>query len=575
MESVGDRVIGLGAGTNEIGCYATGDDHIIELMEHFKFIQGVRIAHAAKADLTALGAVDVPSFYPLFDTMVAAYLLPETWVGEGYGFLNLQYLAATVARVKIDSYSDLLHHYNTIDLSTIPEDVIMRYNISQVRATHLIWQKLAVKISPELPINDVFSLEMKILPILARMEEVGILIDKKRLTALGRRYTMEAQELQQAVYELTKGQIANVNSPKQVRDFLFGREPYQLGMRPHYFTKKRNGTASANERTLKKTLGRHPELAWIRLLLRARQIQKLIGTYCIGISKGLDWEGRSHTHLSQTTTDTGRLASKDPNHQNIPKRRAEGLDIRRCFIAPPGHVLLACDMDQIELRIIAEESGEEKMRKVFLEGGDIHTQTAIEVFGTEKERFKAKVFNYTIAYLAGDQQLADQMGISKARAEMYRHTYFRKYKRLRDWIWELNVEVQEKNDFVVETWLGRQRDLSGIYTAPEKNYLNGTYRRGDDMDWVGEGVRKAVNTKIQGSAAEVIKLNMVKVDDLLRSRSLKTRLLLQIHDELLLEVPENEIEIAKQLVTEGMTMMYKTMPLPCTVKIGLNWADVH
>jgi DNA polymerase-1 len=553
MESVGDEVIGLGVGDDTTQAYAVGEKSIVELMEHFEIIQGVRIAHAAKADLTALGVTRVPSFYPLFDTMIAAYLTPG--FQEGQTYLSLKDLARSVLNVEIDSFSTLIARYKAKDLSGVPEEAVARYNISQIISTHLLWQSLRKTINITEKSKAVFDLEMAILPILGDMEEAGILTDKKRLVDLGKRFRDEGSALQDGVAELTSGHVRNVNSPKQVSDYIFGKEEGQLGMRAIYRSKRTN-KPSTSERVLKKLLEKDPEkFHWVRILLRSRQIKKLAGTYCDGIVKRLDPQNRSHTQLSQVTAETGRLASKEPNHQNIPKRRIEGLEIRRCMIAPPGHVLIACDMDQLELRLIAEEAGESKMQEAFHAGEDIHMKTALQMFNDPTKRFPAKILNYTIVYLAGAQQIADQVGRSKAVAEMWQDKYFRTYSKLRKWIDEW-AEICSKQGYV-ETWLGRRRDMT--------RYFNINYE---------EGRRKSVNTRIQGTAAEVLKLAMVRIDDRLRKEKMASRMLMQIHDEILLEAPLNEVDHAKEVLRQEMTTSYKGMPLPCTVKVGKNWADV-
>jgi DNA polymerase I len=365
------------------------------------------------------------------------------------------------------------------------------------------------------------------------------------------RFQDEGNALQDAVNSLTEGHIRNVNSPKQVSEYIFNH----LSTRAIYRS-KRTGKPSTSERVLKKLLAKDPEkYAFCRILLRSREIKKLDGTYCRGILTRLGQDGRSHTQLSQTTAETGRLASKEPNHQNIPKRRIEGLEIRRCMIAPPGHVLIACDMDQLELRLIAEEAGESKMQEAFHAGEDIHLKTALEMFNDPTKRFPAKVLNYTIVYLAGAQQIADQVGRSKAVAEMWQTKYFRTYRLLRKWI-EDWAEVCAKQGYV-ETWLGRRRDMT--------RYFNINYE---------EGMRKSVNTRIQGTAAEILKLAMVRVDDRIREKQMSSRMLMQIHDELLLEVPFEEVDEVVDLLRKEMTTMYGSMPLPCTVSVGANWADV-
>ncbi len=581
MESVNDEVIGLGLGDDEVRAYASGEYAATEMLRRFLHVQKFmlpetpRIAHSATSDLGALGVTHFPEFYPIYDTMVACHILQDELQLNA---LNLQYLAMAVCDLQIDSFDTITKRYKAKDLSGVPEIEIAKYNLSQIHATTKLWRATQEKFSTLPTLKKVYELEMRVLPILAKMEDAGIMVDRSRLLALGRRFAVEGDALQDAIRELTNGQIQNVNSPLQVSNYIFGIDTSagQLATRIRYLTKK--GAPQTSERVLKKLLEKDPEgFSWLRILLRARQIKKLVNTYCIGIATRLDENQRSHTQLSQVSTGTGRLASKEPNHQNIPKRRIEGLEIRRCMIAPPGHLLIACDMDQIELRIIAEEAGEVKMQEAFLSGKDIHLQTAIDIFNGPADRFKAKVFNYTIAYLAGPQQVADQLRVSKKRAEYLQETYFRKYRRLTEWLEEWDAICKEQG--YVETWYGRRRNLTAFYEDPRYNHPSGGFHLppvGRSPSYlVTDGMRKAVNTRIQGTAAEVLKQLMVKVDQRLTRDKMQTRCLMAIHDELLLESPFEEVESTKLLLREEMTTLYKAMPLPCTVKVGENWADVH
>ena len=559
IETVEDIIIGIGLGTDEKRGYFTGRDAKV-LLPYIVDIQAKNpiVMHNGKSDVLGLRK-SFPGF-PMIriqDTMVEAHL-------AGYEDLDLKAVTQSVLGEDIEKFTDLVGRYKTKDLEGVPEEVVAEYNLSQVSATWRIDRALIPNLDP-----DIYGLEMDILPILSQMEENGFLIDRERLLELREQYVNEAAAWTEAVKTLTGGEIQNVNSPKQVREFLYGF----LGHKVIYETKSK--APSTAERVLKKIVagqeGSLPEYRWIRPLLHARQTIKLIGTYCDGIVDKLDAEGRSHTSLSQVSTDTGRLASRDPNHQNIPKRR--GPEIRRCFIAPPGHYIVAADMDQLELRIIAEESGEETMRQVFLSGGDIHQQTADEVLGDSTKRFPAKVLNYTIGYLAGAQQIADQLGVSRHKAERLQDTYFRKYYRLTRWINEWDALCRARG--YTETWLGRRRDVSQFYNDPKKNYQGGSFKvgTGGRSHW-GEGTRKALNTRIQGTAAEIMKFNMLKVENELRALGLGSRQLIQVHDEIVLEVPEEELDIVKNVLRRKMSTLYKEMPLPCTVKVGRNWGDV-
>lgn len=567
VESVEDVIVGIGLGTDEVAAYFTKGD--VSLIVPWIPRLGTKtpiVMHNGKSDVKTLRYTFKGFPYiPIWDTMVAANVL-------GYDDLDLQTRALEDVGYLTGKYSDLIKEYKAADLEGVPEGVVAQYNLDQVVATWQLHRYYAGRMVANPWSIPVFELEMQVLPILLQMEENGMLIDKDQLLSLRERYAIEADAWVEALKILTGNRIQNPNSPKQVKEFLYGFLGYKsLGGQ---YVSKRTGDPSTSERVLKKiaasSVGGNPEYRWIRPLLRARQTIKLIGTYCDGIAERLDSEGRSHTSLSQTTADTGRLASRDPNHQNIPKRR--GPEIRRCFVAPRGWVLVAADMDQLELRIIAEESGEELMRNVFLMGGDIHLQTALDVFGDPAKRFPAKILNYTIGYLAGAQQIADQIGISKTRAEHLQQTYFRRYWRLTQWINDWDSVCRTRG--YTETWLGRRRDVTAFYADARKNYAGGSIKEGQGRNW-GEGTRKSINTRIQGTAAEIVKINMVKVERELRRLGLASRQLIQVHDEIVLEVPEEELDIVKWVLRRNMSTQYKEMPLPCTIKVGKNWGDVH
>lgn len=573
---VDEVVLGLGVGTDTFQAYVTEDRDIVELMEHFELVNGPRIAHAANADLGTLGATRDPRFFPIFDTMIAAHIL------GGHTLVNLKQLALEDLGLHIEGYSDFIKRFKAKDLSEIPLRDVATYNGHQIKATYLLWKKYSPMIEEDEYFPKVFDLEMQVLPILAEMENNGILINKKGLKRLAKQYTAEADALEEALGEITKGNILNVNSPKQVTGYIFGKGPGQLGHRPTGYSKT-TGKPSANEKALTKLLEQNPRLTWVKLILQTRELRKLVGTYCDGIVEKLRY-GRSHSHLSQVSTDTGRLASTDPNHQNIPKRTDKGLSIRRCFIAPKGYSLIACDMDQIELRILAEESNEPLMREAFLAGKDIHLQTAIDIFKDPALRFRAKVFNYTVAYLAGPAQIATQIHSDKKTAVGFQRTYFETYRGLTRWVKRVDRATRAPRllskdaALPIRTDLGRLRDLTEVYNHGGNNESSGfklpALEEEEEFNVV-EGTRKAVNTIIQGTAAEVMKRNLVELDKMLKCNKLQTRMLMAIHDEVLLEVPDDELEIAKEIVKEAMTTSYKNMPLPCTVKVGPNWADVH
>jgi DNA polymerase-1 len=561
IETVEDIVIGIGLGTDEMAGYFT-KEHVHLVLPHIVEIQSLWpiVMHNGGSDVRGLRkSFPGTPMIRVWDTMVAASLFNEPE-------LNLEYLAWHVGSpILHESFKKLMKEYKAKDLEGVPEEIVAEYNLSQVIATWKLKQYYLPLIEENPNFPRVYDIEMQILPLLTQMEENGVLIDAPRLADLRERFDAEATAYQDVVTELTHGGITNVNSPKQVSEWIFE----VLGHPVIYKTD--SGAPSTEERVLKKiAAGKHgdePRYKFLRPLLHTRQIRKLVGTYCDGLAASLDGDSRSHTQFSQVTADTGRLASREPNHQNIPKRR--GPEIRRCFVAPPGSVLVAADMDQLELRIIAEEAQEPRMQDAFRSGRDIHQEVADEL---HLERFPAKILNYTIVYLAGAQQIADQIGVSKAKAEMWQNSYFRKYSTLVQWMKDYSALCEQRG--YTETWLGRRRDVVDFFADAKKNYRGGTYRSGSGTG-LGEGARKSVNTRIQGTAAEVMKLAMLRVENRLRELKLRSRQLIQIHDEILLEVPVGELEIVKLVLEEEMTTKHLTMPLPITIKVGLNWGDVH
>lgn len=551
IETVEDVIIGVGLGTDEMAGYFTKEDVRI-ILPYVVDIQSLWpiVMHNGGSDVRGLrkSFSGIP-MVRVWDTMVAASLFNEPE-------LNLEYLAAyrVASPVVHGSFKEITKEYKVKDLEGVPEEAVAEYNLSQVVATWLLKSYYGERIAKSQNLTRVFEIEMQILPLLTQMEENGVLLDLEKLKELGDRLTVEADAYQELVSELTHGGIKNVNSPQQVSEYLF-----EVLRHPIIYKTKSGKGGSTDERVLKKIMaGKHhddPAYKFLGPLLHCRQTRKLVGTYTEPLAASVDLGGRSHTQFSQVSTDTGRLASRSPNHQNIPKRR--GPEIRRCFIAPSGSVLVAADMDQLELRIIAEEAQDPRMLDAFHSGRDIHQEVA-DTIGIP--RFPAKVLNYTIVYMAGAQQIADQMKVSKVKAEMWQTAYFRKYYGLSSWIRRYGAECEAR--LYTETWLGRRRDLSEYFGEG----ISPRFRQ--------EGLRKAVNTRIQGTAAEIMKLAMLRVESRIRSLELESRQLIQIHDEILLEVPMHELSVIRLVLTQEMSTHHGGMPLPCTIKVGSNWGDV-
>ena len=394
--------------------------------------------------------------------------------------------------------------------------------------------------------------------ILAKMELAGISLDTNWLSRESVDLENDLRELEQKIFELS-GEEFNMNSPKQLGEILF--EKLKLDPKAK---KTKTGQYSTSEEVLQKLAYKH-EI--IQHILKYRTYQKLKSTYVDALPSEIEpKDNRVHTTFSQTTAATGRLSSLNPNLQNIPIRTARGQQIRGAFVAEEGKKIISADYSQIELRLIAELSGEDNMIKAFQNGEDIHASTASKLFKIpldqvdKTQRSQAKTVNFGIIYGQGAFALAEQTGLSRTEAKQMIDSYYENYPKLKIFMTE-QVEKARKNGFV-ETILGRKRHLKDI------NSNNFVVR--------GHAERNAVNAPIQGSAADVIKIAMIDIDKALSEGGFKTKMLLQVHDELLFEVPEEEIEPIKALIKEKMESAVKTkVPLIVEVGVGNNWLEAH
>jgi DNA polymerase-1 len=396
------------------------------------------------------------------------------------------------------------------------------------------------------------QIEMPLIEILAAMEQVGVLLDQKRLADIGEGFEQRIETLQAEIFELA-GHEFTIGSPQQLAEVFFD----ELGL-----TKKRRGKTgfSTDARVLSQIREEHEIVAKVE---QWRELTKLKSTYLDALPELIDPDsGRLHTTFNQTATATGRLSSTNPNLQNIPIRTDEGRPIRSCFVAPRGHRLLSADYNQIELRILAHIAGEEALREIFARGEDIHAATAAEVLGSDPkkvtpgERSKAKMVNYGIAYGLSAYGLADRLNIEQEEAGAYIDRYFERFPAVKRYITD-TVE-SAKEDGYVSTLLGRRRPI------PELRSGRPQVR--------GQGERLAVNMPIQGTSADIIKIAMVACQRALGESDLETRLVLQIHDELLFEGPAAEMDAASELVEREMCGAFELdPPLAVDVGVGKDW----
>ena len=401
-----------------------------------------------------------------------------------------------------------------------------------------------------------FKIEMPLVRVLADIETNGVKVNKEFLIEMSKEVDKDLQTIMGKIYSMA-GQEFNINSPKQLSDVLF--EKLKLPV-----IKKTKTGYSTDVEVLQQLSAIHELPAEI---LTYRTLTKLKSTYIDSLPSMINPDtGRVHTSLNQTVTATGRLSSSEPNLQNIPIRTELGKRIREAFIAEPGNVILSADYSQIELRVMAHMSEDPILIESFKRGEDIHSRTAAEVFGimpglvTSEMRRMAKVVNFGIIYGMSPFGLSKDLGISQRDAKRYIDAYFEHYKGVSDFI---DKTLQEaKGNGYVRTLLGRKRPI------PELSSKEAAVRQ--------FGERTAVNTPIQGTAADIIKLAMVNIFNRIRKDNLKSLMTLQVHDELVFEVPERELETMKKLVREEMEgVIALKVPLKVDIGIGKNWSEAH
>ena len=400
------------------------------------------------------------------------------------------------------------------------------------------------------------DIDLLLVPVLLRMEQAGVRIDVGVLNVMSERLSSEMRRVGEEIYSCC-GHRFNINSPKQLGDVLFNKmnlpKPLKYG----------KGKVVSTAQDVLEELAEHHEAP--RLVLEFRQLSKLKSTYVDSLPLLADSAGRVHTTFNQVGTATGRLSSTNPNLQNIPIRTELGREIRAAFIATPGHVLLSADYSQIELRLMAHFSGDPLLTHAYAAGQDIHTLTASEVFGVAPEamsketRNRAKAVNFGIVYGISPFGLSQQLGIEQNEARLYIETYFDRYRGVRVFIDQLLEQTRREQR--VRTMFGRVRPIPDIQSR------NANLR--------GFAERTAVNTPLQGTAADLIKLAMIRIDRLLSERKLKTRMTLQVHDELLFDVPQGELDEVRELVQREMESVAQlTVPLVADVGVGPNWRDL-
>lgn len=443
---------------------------------------------------------------------------------------------------------------NNYPLERISQHFLGR-ELHEAEAIYALYPVLKSKLT-EFGMDKLFyEIELPLCQVLADMEHVGFYVDRKALYEFGESLNEGISALQQSIWEHAGTQF-NINSPKQLGEVLFEKLMLPSG-------KKTKTGWSTNADVLEKLRGKHPVIDEV---LEYRMLTKLKSTYADGLLKVISPDGRIHTSFQMTVTATGRLSSTEPNLQNIPVRKKLGAQIRNMFVASPGMSLVDADYSQIELRLLAHISDDKTMQDAFLSGEDFHTVTASNVFNVPVEevssllRSRAKAVNFGIVYGISAFSLSQDIGVFPNEAKAYMEAYLEKYHGVRDYM--KNIVEQAKKDGYVSTLYGRRRDL------PELSSSNFNMR--------SFGERVALNMPIQGTAADIIKLAMVNVYRRLKDEKLSAKLILQVHDELIVECPDNETEHVKEILMHEMeNAAALSVPLTVDAHIGHSWAEAH
>lgn len=513
-----------------------------------------KVGQNIKFDMQVLATYGIALAGVWFDTMLASYCINPARQGHG-----LDLLAQDLLGHKMISYSEVTGGgKGQKNFSQVEIEAASRYACEDADATWLLRQRFEPVLT-EMGMDNLFhTIEMPLVPILSGMEHHGVLLDSGLLAGLSEDFSKRMAELEGRIYTLAGGPF-NLNSPKQMGEALFERMGLQSGKK----TKGKTGLSTDNE--VLTALAEEHEIA--RLILDYRGVAKLKSTYSDALPRLVNPRtGRVHTSYNQTVTNTGRLSSSDPNLQNIPIRSDEGRLIRHAFIAPPGHVILSADYSQIELRVLAHLSGDQVFCHAFAHDEDIHTRTAAEVFGlfpemvTPEMRRQAKTINFGIIYGQGAFSLAKQLGTSRKTAEEFIGAYKERHSGAIAFL-DSCVTQAEANGFVT-TILGRRLPIPDIHSS------NGNV--------LAFARRNAINYPIQGSAADIIKSAMIRVDRRIHAEGCRSRLIMQVHDELVFEVPEEELVRMELLVEEEMSRAAEMqVPLKVDISYGANWSEAH
>ncbi|WP_116792294.1 DNA polymerase I [Achromobacter dolens] len=510
-----------------------------------------KLLHHAKYDTHVFANEGIRLAGIAEDTMLQAYVL-ESHRGVGLNDLAQRYLGRSGV-----SYEDLCGKgAKQIGFDEVAVDKAGHYAAEDADFTLQLHRVLRPQVAADAGLERIYLLEMQVSAVLTTIERNGVKVDAAELGRQSHKLGQEMLQLEQKAYELA-GQPFNLNSPKQLGEILFGR------MQLPVVRKTAGGAPSTDEEVLSKLAQDYP---LPQVLLEYRGLSKLKSTYTDKLPRMINpATGRVHTHYSQAAVITGRLASSDPNLQNIPVRTEAGRRVREAFVAEQG-LLLSADYSQIELRIMAHVSDDANLQRAFAAGEDIHRATASEVFGvsladvSSEQRRAAKAINFGLIYGMGVFGLASNLGITRDAAQAYIDRYFARYPGVAMYMENTRRVAREQG--YVETVFGRRLQL------PEIRGASGPRRQGAE--------RAAINAPMQGTAADLIKMAMVAVQDWLEAEKLRTRMIMQVHDELVLEAPDSELDLVKEALPRLMCNVAELrVPLVAEVGVGKNWEQAH
>jgi len=490
-----------------------------------------------------------------FDTMIASYIINPSLRQH-----NLDYLAQHYLNHKMISYEEVVGKgRNACNFSDIEVEKAMAYSCEDADITLRLMQILDEKMKFDKNEALFYGLEMKLLPVLMDMEMTGIKIDIPFFEQISVRFANRIKKIEREIFD-EAGMEFNINSPQQLGYVLF--EKLQLPVQKKTSKTKKYST---DVRVLKKLTAFPNKIP--ELVLRYRTLSKLKSTYLDALVKMVEPSaGRVHTSYNQTVAATGRLSSSNPNLQNIPIRGEDGREIRKGFISEDGKYLVSADYSQVELRIFAHYSKDEAFMRAFKQNEDIHTRTAAEILGVENQavtpemRRIAKAVNFGIIYGMGARKLGEELGIDLKTAKKYISVYYERYQGVARYRQEM-IEIAHKNGYV-STLFNRRRYL------PDINHGNHVIR--------AEAERMAINTPIQGTAADLIKMAMINIYQRLNQECSRSKMLLQVHDELVFEIPEEELDTVVLMIKDKMESVYALrVPLKVDINIGKNWEEAH